>query len=309
MSTYGTFNGNPAASSPEEQHPVTRAKAPWKLSAESYLLFFTLKNLPEGVYDPLQAQWADEALGEFKGGLGSVMIVRYLDTPVGPYDELLVMPGNFSVPQPSSSTKNIPKKAQRVSRIYVSQRTTVYNGRLNWNIPKHLARFTFSAPPTLTGQSPPETLTVNVFPPGTKDGDGVGPFFSCTLQPWRWVPAIPVNTRYVPYSMAAAQPPIPEPAGHKEGLKKAIEGEMVDDYDTDPTKADAVYVGTDLWRAFDISASVKRARGCWVDVKELGAKGEVNEGGSWFPEVGTWRVGAWFEEVDWRMGDVVEWKL
>lgn len=29
----------------------------------------------------------------------------------------------------------------RVSRIYVSQKYTAWNGRTNWNIPKHLARF------------------------------------------------------------------------------------------------------------------------------------------------------------------------
>jgi hypothetical protein len=65
----------------------------------------------------------------------------------GPYDELMLIPGTYTVPSPSATTPfQIPKKALRVSRIYVSQRTTTYNGRLNWNIPKHLARFSFSSP-------------------------------------------------------------------------------------------------------------------------------------------------------------------
>jgi len=80
MATYGTFHADPEE---PEQHPVPRAKAPWKLMAECYTLLLKLKDLPKGVYDPLEAAWADEGLGKFAGGLGAVIIVRYSDTPVG----------------------------------------------------------------------------------------------------------------------------------------------------------------------------------------------------------------------------------
>jgi hypothetical protein len=76
MTSYGTFSS---------EHPVRRAPAPWKLKAESYMLFCKLSELPEGLYDPLEAKWASKGLGEFRGGLGSVMIVRYADTPVGKF--------------------------------------------------------------------------------------------------------------------------------------------------------------------------------------------------------------------------------
>jgi hypothetical protein len=66
-----------------EYHPVPRSKAPWTLKAESYMLFLNLKELPKGVYDSFEETWADPALGEFKGGLGAVVIIRYTDTPVG----------------------------------------------------------------------------------------------------------------------------------------------------------------------------------------------------------------------------------
>jgi hypothetical protein len=66
-----------------EQHPVPRVSAPWKLKAESYVLFLKLKALPEGVYDPVEETWAHEGLGKFAGGVGTVMIIRYTDTPVG----------------------------------------------------------------------------------------------------------------------------------------------------------------------------------------------------------------------------------
>ncbi|KAI4604892.1 hypothetical protein J4E83_010940 [Alternaria metachromatica] len=196
-----------------------------------------------------------------------------LEGKEGPYDELLLVPGNFTVPQPTPTPSGqphikIPKKAQRISRIYVSQRTTTYNGRLNWNIPKQLARFSFSAPPTAPGASPPSTLTVQVFPPGTKEGDGGAPFFACTLKPWQWVPAMPLNTKYLPLSMAAAQPPLPSAPRHEKAVREVQEGLQVDDYDTDVKKMDAVLVGTQKWRAFDIAAVTPRARGCWVEVHE-----------------------------------------
>jgi hypothetical protein len=66
-----------------EIHPVPRAKAPWMLKAESYLMFLRMKELPKGVYDKLEEVWGGEEYGKFVGGLGAVMIVRYSDTPVG----------------------------------------------------------------------------------------------------------------------------------------------------------------------------------------------------------------------------------
>ena len=233
---------------------------------------------------------------------------KYLTENIGPYDEIMFVPGNFTVPN-NGTTPKIPKKALRISRIYVSQRTTTYNGRLNWNIPKHLARFSFSAPPTPQGKTPPQSLTVQVFPPGTKDGDGVMPFFACTLKPWQWIPALPVNTKYIPISLTVAQPPIPEPAGHKAAAKAAIEGPKVDEYDIDPEKSLAVLPGTDRWCIFDIAATTPRARGCWVEVHEQ--SGETREEDEiFFPKgLGTWRIGGWVEDVNWAIGDVTEFKL
>ncbi|KAI8933663.1 hypothetical protein NX059_009384 [Plenodomus lindquistii] len=94
----------------------------------------------------------------------------------------MLLPGTFTILQHPTTPPKLPKSALRIAQIYVSQRTTMYNGRLNWNIPKHLARFSFSAPPTLAGQSPPASLRVQVFPPTSSDGDGVCPFFESTLK-------------------------------------------------------------------------------------------------------------------------------
>jgi hypothetical protein len=65
------------------QHPVARVDAPWKLKAESYVLLLKLGSLPTGVYSSNEDTWADEGLGEFMGRVGTVIIVRYSETPVG----------------------------------------------------------------------------------------------------------------------------------------------------------------------------------------------------------------------------------
>jgi hypothetical protein len=65
------------------QHPVARFRAPWKLKAESYVLFLKLGKLPTGTYSLNDHSWADEGMGSFMGGVGTVMIVRYSNTPVG----------------------------------------------------------------------------------------------------------------------------------------------------------------------------------------------------------------------------------
>jgi hypothetical protein len=63
------------------RHPVQYAPAPWSLKCESYWLLLNLKTLPKGIYDPLEEPLLEH--GEFKGGLGCIIVVRYKDTPVG----------------------------------------------------------------------------------------------------------------------------------------------------------------------------------------------------------------------------------
>lgn len=65
---------------------IRRVNAPWNLKAECYWLLLTLTKLPDGIYDSLETSSVDcvgKKAGEFKGGLGFIMIVRYRDTPVG----------------------------------------------------------------------------------------------------------------------------------------------------------------------------------------------------------------------------------
>jgi hypothetical protein len=66
-----------------------------------------------------------------KGGLAMVQVVRYTESPVGPYDEMLIVPGYFEY-----DSKHIDKHGERikgqnvrVSRIYVDSKATCWNGR------------------------------------------------------------------------------------------------------------------------------------------------------------------------------------
>jgi hypothetical protein len=63
------------------------------------------------------------------GGLVKVLaIIRYEDTDVGPYDEVIVMPGMFVNPHTG-------KRNARISNIYVSTDASVWNERRNWSKP------------------------------------------------------------------------------------------------------------------------------------------------------------------------------
>lgn len=66
-----------------QQHPVERSLAPWTTKTECYWMFIHLGSLPRGVYDGLEESCLE--YGEFKGGLGFIMVVRYKDTPVGKF--------------------------------------------------------------------------------------------------------------------------------------------------------------------------------------------------------------------------------
>lgn len=80
--------------------------------------------LPSDAYDPLEASHPAWTGKDFKGGLGMIQVVRYSSTPVGPYEELVIIPGNFQV----SGGSQKGKARMRISRIYVSQKETTYNG-------------------------------------------------------------------------------------------------------------------------------------------------------------------------------------
>jgi len=95
--------------------------------------------------------------------------VRYTDTPVGPYDEVLGMVGTWTGLFPSVN----------VALMAVDSQASLVGGRSNWAMPKTLARFDgdVSAGSTMTGT-------------------GAGPMpWSVSATSWSIGPAIPYRTR------------------------------------------------------------------------------------------------------------------
>ncbi|KAI9779112.1 MAG: hypothetical protein M1816_003756 [Peltula sp. TS41687] len=250
-------------------NPIKQAPAPWTVKCEMYWMFYHGNTtLPEDAYAPLEAQTAsfsDPAkAGRFRGGLGMIQIVRYSDTPVGSYDELVLMPGVFDVSSAGSSTT---KQHGRITRIYVDQRDTCYNGRKNWGIPKHLARFSFSQPPGESSSS----LKVEVFPPHPTSAST--PFLTVRLQRMRWVPSFPFSTKLSPY--LGLEPALVQP--RLEASRKPGQEELT---------------ASEGWSRFAPWMYSPKVSLAWADVKR-----DVGSGQGWWPDVRPWSVCLWVEDA------------
>lgn len=108
---------------------VNTAKAPWTLKGQGMMFLFhcdAAKTRHRKNFLP-ETPW-----GRYLGGLGAMMLVDYESSNVGPYRELLFIPGRF---------QEKAHKAYSISRIWVSTEDSVVNGRANWGIPKNLASF------------------------------------------------------------------------------------------------------------------------------------------------------------------------
>jgi hypothetical protein len=108
--------------------PAAVAPAPWELRASGFILVLRLATealeRDRFVPEPLR--------GARAGGFSYVMFVDYTESPVGPYHELLLIPGSFRCGA---------HKHFSITKIYVSSQASVDNGRRNWGIPKELATF------------------------------------------------------------------------------------------------------------------------------------------------------------------------
>ncbi len=107
---------------------VQSAPAPWQLTGEGYILAVWLPNefLDTQTFLPAAQRQSR------KGGIAYVMFVDYAASPVGPYHELLFIPGSVDFDGERHLT---------ISRIFVSSLASVVNGRANWGIPKERCDF------------------------------------------------------------------------------------------------------------------------------------------------------------------------
>ena len=108
--------------------PNIAAPPPWTLTGNGYIFTYWFSKEWVETFGHL----LDFQEKGFLGGLGTVMLVDYRSSEVGPYRELLIVPGRFELGG---------KKQYSISKIYVSTYESVWNGINNWGIPKELADF------------------------------------------------------------------------------------------------------------------------------------------------------------------------
>ncbi|KAL8747244.1 MAG: hypothetical protein Q9190_000863 [Brigantiaea leucoxantha] len=260
----------------EQNPPVKIAPPPWKCRYTAYVGAFylsTSSELPRDLaYDPIEASSSvvTDTL-KWKGGIAMIQLLRYNETPVGPYDEIAIMPGGFQLPNGDTHSS--------VTRIYVSQRDTCYNGRKNWNIPKHLARFEY------TGSFSKPPFSVSIFPASSDDHPAsTAPFFTASIAPLRfWTPSFPFSTnfaKHVGISNVLLQPPLPE-------------GEPKD-----------VTPGSEQFFKTDGHIWCKKAKLVWFDMKQPeGAVKVVKGRENWWPGFRRWNLGLWLPDAELSLGD------
>ncbi|HEX4878792.1 MAG TPA: acetoacetate decarboxylase family protein [Limnobacter sp.] len=108
--------------------------APWQLHGNGLIVL--LKNSTErALADPA----IDKAMvPHLRSHYAVLMLVNYEQSNVGPYQELLYIPGSALIDG---------RRHLTISNIWVSSQASVDNGRRNWGIPKQLANFNWQTQP------------------------------------------------------------------------------------------------------------------------------------------------------------------
>ncbi len=121
---------NAPAASAAPMPVVANAPAPWQLQGRGYI---AMLRFPEGS-DAQDAFLPPSLAGRrARSRFGWMMFVDYQTSDVGPYHELLFIPGSFPFAD--------GQRHLSISRIFVSTLDSVVNGQRNWGIPKDVAQF------------------------------------------------------------------------------------------------------------------------------------------------------------------------
>ncbi len=117
-------------STPNPTPSPHHAAPPWHLVGAGFLLVYRFSRRAA-----IDAGWVPAALQDsYRGGLGALLLIDYQTSDVGPYRELLFIPGRFALGGQSYF---------RITEIVVSTEASVVWGRRNWGIPKERADFEF----------------------------------------------------------------------------------------------------------------------------------------------------------------------
>jgi hypothetical protein len=186
------------------------------------------------------------------------------------------------------------------STSHLRKPVNVYFAKLSqdWNIPKHLARFSFE---TLPGNG----LSIAVYPlqddePLSGSKSSTTPIFTARYQPISYLPCFPMSTslaKYIGQDLSLAQPPLPQGRDNAEEL-----------------------VGTDKWRRVLPNEFSSRTSLGWWDLKQDNASeeggllttvenGEDREGyENFWPGIGRWTIGTKMEDAVIEFPEAVEWE-
>ncbi len=163
------------------------APPPWTLTGDGLIL---IAYFPES-FVRTQGFLAPYQQAAYRGWVGTVMLVDYRTSAVGPYRELLFIPGLFRFGDTTSFS---------ISKIYVSSDDSVWNGRQNWGIPKELADFSFD-----TNADGSRSVVVS---------QNDQPFLRLRAKPWG--PRFPITTKLLPGFRVMQEQldrPVSEPPG------------------------------------------------------------------------------------------------
>ncbi len=149
-----------------------RFPPPWSLSGRGCILLYRFSR----EFVETAAGVPPQLRERYSGGIGAVMLVDYGRSPVGPYGELLFIPGRF--------TLNGARWAS-ITRIFVSSQDSVDAGRRNWAIPKELAPFRFET----SGDGQKQILV----------GTDEEPIARVELDPYG--PRFPLHTALLPFPL------------------------------------------------------------------------------------------------------------
>jgi len=146
------------------------ASAPWNLTGRGFILMY---RFPESFIQEscfLQDDWK-----ELKwSGLGYVIIAEYENSPVGPYHEVLIIPGKAALDGSKLGT---------ISKIYVDSVDSMLNGRINWGIPKEYTDFEW------TQENRKHTIKIG----------GITPWLEMVIEHGS-IP-LPIDTRLIPINL------------------------------------------------------------------------------------------------------------
>ncbi|KAL7947457.1 hypothetical protein V8C42DRAFT_286728 [Trichoderma barbatum] len=279
--------------------PIKHIPPRWALRGDIYTFSFwtspeAASNLPEHAYSPLEGKtaFADETLSRPVGGLSMIQILSYRDSPVGPYDEMLVAPGGFEWERTEPGGEKKKGVNPKITRIYVSTPNSCFNGRTNWNTPKHLAKFVWD-------HHPDGSTTIQIFPhddPANPDESQPSsrPLFTTTFKPMRLVPRFPFATSWVDhlgFNTTLVMPPLPAGQGSY--------GELP---------------ATSRWISLVTKQYCASSSAGWYDIAQPDDGAACGGHKNFLPWLGRWQVGLKMEDADltfeipeetWEKGDVI----